>query len=126
MHCGTHIRAGCVGEGRVRIAAVNRAPVRHLGVASASAAADPADLIAQIRQLHSPAVVCRGCCSLLCCGDCDWADEYGGELLTVCAHCCIDSDERKQSYPCLDYHDHGAEPGPQPTCAPAGILDEEN
>ncbi len=80
--------------------------------------------VEQLRKLHTPIAVCRGCCSALCCGDCDWADEYDGELLTICSHCCLDSYENKQNYTCLDFHEHGAEYGPQKSiCATGEILD---
>ena len=65
----------------------------------------------RIRQLHTPTEVCRGCCSTACVGDCEWADDYGGELLTVCRHRCIDPFYDKQNEPCLDDHLHGAEHG---------------
>lgn len=82
------------------------------------------DGIKQLRQLHAPVAVCRGCCSLECPGNCDWADDYDGELLTVCSHCCIDSYVRKQNDPCLDDHEHGVEHGPhRPICATRKILD---
>jgi len=79
--------------------------------------------IERLRQLHAPVKVCRGCCSTLCCGDCHWSDEYDGELLSVCSHCCIDRDEQKQNFSCLDYHEHGAEYGlQQPICETSAIL----
>lgn len=82
------------------------------------------EVLDELRQLHTPTTVCRGCCSLQCRGTCDWADEYDGELLTVCSHCCIDSYVEKQNYSCLDDHNHGAEHGPgRAICATSGILE---
>lgn len=98
---------------------------RRLGlVPTQSATADPAEILAQIRQLHAPTAVCRGCCSPLCAGDCHWADEYDGELLTVCACCCIDPDENAQTDTCIHDHNHGAEHAPSPICATAAILEQ--
>ena len=80
-------------------------------------------MLERIRQLHAPTVVCRGCCSTSCAGQCEYADEYGGELLTVCSHCCIDDYVQKQNEPCLDEHDHGAEHGSaRQICATNAIL----
>lgn len=77
-----------------------------------------------VRDLHTPTQVCRGCCSTGCAGQCDWADEYDGELLTVCSHCCIDPDDHKQDEPCLDRHNHGAEHGAsRQICATNALLD---
>ena len=82
------------------------------------------EAVARLCALHTPIAVCRGCCSPHCRGTCCWSDEYGGELLTVCAHCCIDPEAGKQSYHCLDYHEHGAEHGPQTAiCETRKILD---
>ena len=44
---------------------------------------DVVSLHDHLRRLHSPAVVCRGCCSANCGGDCKFGDEYGGQLMTV-------------------------------------------
>ena len=80
-------------------------------------------MLERVRQLHTPVVVCRGCCSTDCAGDCDWGDAYSGELLTVCSHCCIDSYEGKQNGSCLDDHQHGAEHGQErQICATNAIL----
>ncbi len=99
----------------------------HLSVVPADCPAPPADLAAmidRIRRLHTPATVCRGCCSLTCSGECDWADEYGSELLAVCAHCCIDDYEGKQNFVCLDDHQHGSEHGPdQAICPTIAVMD---
>ncbi len=81
------------------------------------------EAVDQLRALHTPVVVCRGCCSLHCQGTCHWADEYGGELMTVCRHCCIDHFEAKQNDTCLDGHHHGQERGPRAICATIAILD---
>jgi hypothetical protein len=91
---------------------------------------DRRDLIAaidQLRQLHAPIEVCRGCCSRECPGNCDWSDAYDGELLTICAHCCLDGypHEGKQNYTCLDDHHHGVEEGAaRQVCATTAILDQ--
>ncbi|MDA0251780.1 MAG: hypothetical protein O3B27_05325 [Actinomycetota bacterium] len=80
----------------------------------------------RLRQLHAPISVCRGCCATSCDGQCDWADEYSGELLTVCSHCCIDDYEQKQNEPCLDEHYHGAEHGAaRQICATNTLLGVE-
>lgn len=76
----------------------------------------------RLRQLHTPVAVCRGCCSTECPGDCDFADEYSGELLTVCSHCCIDPYDHKQNEPCLDEHTHGAEHDERQICATNTLL----
>ena len=80
----------------------------------------------RLRRLHSPAVVCRGCCAVACGGDCEWSDEYAGELLTVCTHCCIDAVEGKQNWVCLDDHRHGSEAEPAAICATVAILDDDD
>lgn len=80
-------------------------------------------VIELLRSLHTPVTVCRGCCSTTCSGQCHWADEYGGELLTICSHCCLDPYEQKQNYPCLDEHPHGAEYETTAVCATTAILD---
>lgn len=79
--------------------------------------------VERIRHLHTPTVVCRGCCSTACAGECHWADAYSGELLTVCNACCIDHYSGKQNEPCLDEHTHGAEHGAErQICATNAIL----
>lgn len=86
--------------------------------------AGPRVKLERIRQLHAPVLVCRGCCSVTCAGDCEWGDEYGGELLTVCRHCCIDPFYGKQNEPCLDDHLHGGEHGDaRSVCATNALLD---
>ncbi len=80
----------------------------------------------RLRRLHAPAVVCRGCCAVGCGGDCEWSDEYDGELLEVCSHCCIDAVEGKQNWVCLDDHHHGAETEPAAICATVAILDDDS
>lgn len=86
---------------------------------------DVVNVVDRIRRLHSPTVVRRGCCSADCGGDCEYGDDYGNELMTVCSHCCFDTFEERQSYLCLDAHDHGAESGSSAICATAAILDVE-
>lgn len=83
----------------------------------------PVAVVEQLRALHTAVLVCRGCCSISCSGGCDWGDEYDGELMTVCAHCCIDSYEGKQNWVCLDDHHHGVEYGPPAICSTTAILD---
>lgn len=79
--------------------------------------------IAQIKKLHSAVNVCRGCCCVHCPGDCDWSDEYGGELLTVCSVCCIDNGCSRQNYECLDNHSHGSEhEAPTAPCSTMEII----
>lgn len=106
---------------------MNTQPPRpHLAAVRATTPArtdDPAATIDSIRRLHTPVAVCRGCCSLQCRGTCHWADEYGGELMTVCSHCCVDHFEGKQNYVCLDAHQHGEECGGGAICATIAILD---
>lgn len=78
--------------------------------------------VERIRQLHTAVLVCRGCCSMSCPGECDWSDEYSGELMTVCRHCCIDAYEGKQNGPCLDDHAHGSEHPHREVCATNTLL----
>lgn len=76
-----------------------------------------------IKRLHDEVVVCRGCCSAHCPGDCDWSERYGGELLTVCNHCCIDTFHQGQNEECIDEHEHSSEYGDQAgACATAEII----
>jgi hypothetical protein len=86
---------------------------------------DVVRLFDRLRRLHSPAVVCRGCCSLGCSGDCEYGDQYDGELMAVCSHCCIDAFEGRRSWLCVDDHDHGTESRPSAICATAAILDND-
>lgn len=66
--------------------------------------------LAEIRKLHEPIEVCRGCSSSECDGGCESGDDCGGELLTVCAQCCIDGADhyRRLNDMCLDLHEHEA------------------
>lgn len=98
-------------------------PADPIAAGAVAAAAGPAELLERIRALHTPVTVCRGCCSLTCSGQCVWSEEYGGELLVVCGHCCIDAYIGKQNYVCLDIHHHGEEYGPPAICTTIAILD---
>lgn len=89
---------------------------------------DPAALLNifdQLRRLHAPTVVCRGCCSPHCAGSCQWAEEYDQEMLTVCTACCLDNIDGKQTDGCIHDHEHGAEYGPGPICPTNAILDQD-
>lgn len=101
----------------------------HLGPAAPAAAGRPQlatllNAVDQIRRLHAPTVVCRGCCSPQCAGVCQWAEEYGHEMLTVCTACCLDPADGKQTDACIHDHDHGAEHEPTPICPTNAILDQ--
>lgn len=75
-----------------------------------------------ILALHALAKICRGCCSTRCPGDCDWSDEYDGELMNVCSICCIDMNSDRRNDECLDYHEHGEEHGDKPACSTVEII----
>lgn len=101
----------------------------HIGTAGPTAAGPPpvSTLLAvvdQIRRLHAPTVVCRGCCSPDCAGVCQWAEDYDHEMLTVCTACCLDPADGKQTDACIHDHEHGAEYSPAAICPTNAILDQ--
>lgn len=80
--------------------------------------------LAEIKELHKPIQVCRGCSSSECDGWCEWGDDYGGELLTVCAECCINGADRyrRLNDVCFDEHEHGSEHNQVAACPTMAII----